>query len=101
MLKWFRKEPVAAQAPSRRARPGKDPGSAQSPLDSGADAPLPEVVAEGNTQADWSAWEDSMDSLDSQFAGQDPAASIQVRDSRFGPLPETDPFARVKRRRDL
>lgn len=101
MLKWFRKEPVPAQAPPPRARSGQGPRASHSPGDFGAHSPLPEVVAEGNTQADWSAWEDSVASLDSQFAGEDPGASIQVRDSRFGPLAETDPFARVGRRRDL
>lgn len=99
MLKWFRKEPVRAQVPPPRAQPGQRPAQPQG--DFAAPAPLPEVVAEGNTQADWSAWEDSMASLDNQFPGQDPGASIQVRDSRFGPAADTDPFAHLGRRRDL
>ncbi|HEY0823851.1 MAG TPA: hypothetical protein VGD76_08695 [Ramlibacter sp.] len=66
-----------------------------------APAPLPEVVAEGNSQADWSAWEDSMAALDSQFQGLDPSARIQVRDTRPSQLDEPDAFASLGRRRDL
>lgn len=67
--------------------------------------PLPEVVAEGNTQADWSQWEDSMTALDSQMQSLLPSSRIYVRDGRDGrdtrpsQLDEVDAFAGVRGRR--
>jgi hypothetical protein len=63
--------------------------------------PLPEVVSEGNTQADWSAWEDSMITLDSQMQGLLPSSRIYVREARPSQLDDPDPFAGVKGRRDI
>lgn len=71
-----------------------------------APAALPEVVGEGNTQADWSAWEDSMTAMDSQMH-EDlvPSARVYVRDTRPSHLPEpgadahVDPFSSVRSKR--
>lgn len=71
-----------------------------------APAALPEVLGEGNTQADWNAWEDSMAALDSQMQ-EDlvPSARVYVRDTRPSqlpepdPEPEIDPFSSVRRKR--
>ena len=71
-----------------------------------APAALPEVLGEGNTQADWNAWEDSMTAMDSQMH-EDliPSARVYVRDTRPSRLPEpepdaeVDPFASVRRKR--
>ena len=103
MLKWFKREPAPVARPAARPAASPRPRAASRGREPEAPAPLPEVVAEGNTQADWSAWEDSMTALDSQFPGLDHGARVQVRDSRFGSAatePE-DPFARVGQRRDL
>ena len=43
--------------------------------------------------------EGSMTALDSQFASLDPAARVQVRESRFGTIEDDDPFAAVERKR--
>ena len=64
--------------------------------------PLPEVVAEGNTQADWSQWEDSMTALDSQMQSLLPSSRIYVRDGRDtrpSQLDDVDAFAGVRGRR--
>jgi len=53
------------------------------------------VVAEGNTQADWNAWEDSMTALDSQLQGLLPTNRVYVRETRPSQLDELDPFAAV------
>ena len=99
MFNWFRRRssqaPSEAPTPEARRRPPATPA----PPDFEPTAPLPEVVAEGNTHADWSAWEDSMTTLDSQFASLDPAARVQVRESRFGTIEDDDPFAAVERKR--
>ena len=64
-------------------------------------APLPEVVAEGNTQADWSVWEDSVMALDSQMQELPPSNSVYVRDTRPSQLDDIDAFASVRRKRDV
>ena len=99
MFKWFRRRgsEVPSEAPAAEAR--RPPKARQRPPDFEPTEPLPHVVAEGNTQADWSAWEDSMTALDSQFASLDPAARVQVRESRFGTIEDDDPFAAVERKR--
>lgn len=63
-------------------------------------APLPEVVAEGNTQADWSVWEDSVMALDSQMQ-ELPTNRVYVRETRPSQLDEIDAFASVRRKRDI
>lgn len=100
MVNWFKRGGgPRAQAPRAGAvRPARPAPSVEIEA---APAPLPEVVAEGNSQADWSAWEDSMAALDSQFQGLDPSARIQVRDTRPSQLDEPDAFASLGRRRDL
>jgi hypothetical protein len=97
MFKWFKRREKApekpkpqVQRPARRtAYSGEFPPS----------LPLPEVVAEGNTQADWSVWEDSMTTLDSQLQGLAPSSRFQVRDTRPSQLDEIDPFAGVRLKR--
>ena len=99
MFKWFkRQEPLAA---SRKPRaPARDAQPAPAPLaDPAPPASLPEVVAEGNTQADWSMWEDSMTALDSQMQDLAPDSRIQVRDTRPSQLDDFDPFAGVRNKR--
>jgi hypothetical protein len=99
MFNWFRRgrSRTSSKAPAAEAK--RPPRANQPPADFQSTSPLPQVVAEGNTHADWSAWEDSMTTLDSQFASVDPAARVQVRESRFGTLEEDDPFAGVERKR--
>ena len=109
MLNWLKRpgggQPARPAGPARTARPARPEAARPSrpaPRQEAeaAPAPLPEVVAEGNSQADWSAWEDSMAALDSQFQGLDPAARIQVRDTRPSQLDELDPFAGIVQRRE-
>lgn len=102
MVKWFKREDDSARGQQARRAPVVRPARpAPRPEAEPAAAALPEVVAEGNTQADWSAWEDSMTALDSQFHGLDPSQRIQVRDTRPGQLEAPDAFAHLGRRRDL
>jgi hypothetical protein len=67
-------------------------------------APLPEVVAEGNTQADWSMWEDSVMALDSQMQDVMPSDRVYVRDSapsQLSQFDDVDAFASVRGKRDV
>lgn len=64
-------------------------------------APLPEVVAEGNTQADWSMWEDSVMALDSQMQELVPQNRVYVRDTRPSQLDDVDAFSSVRGKRDI
>lgn len=103
MFKWFKDRgprPAAKKASSRPAHPR---APAPQPVDPGPLPPahLPEVVGEGNTQADWSAWEDSMTALDSQFPGLEPSSRVHVRDTRPSQLDEIDPFSSVRKKRDV
>ena len=71
--------------------------------------PLPEVVGEGNTHADWSEWEDSMNALDSRMGDFAHSQRVYERDdderyTRPGKLaqqPETDVFGKVGKNRDI
>jgi hypothetical protein len=105
MLKWFKRRGAAAPA-SRQ--PAADPGARPAPRRAIAPTdpmPLPEVVAEGNTQADWSAWEDSMTTLNSQMQGLPPDSGFYVRehrDTRPSQLDEEpDAFGSVRGKRDV
>ena len=64
-------------------------------------APLPEVVAEGNTQADWSMWEDSVMALDSQMQDLVPSNRVYVREATASQFEDIDAFASVRRKRDV
>lgn len=101
MLNWLKRPADDGQAakPVRTAAVRRPQPAPRQEVEA-APAALPEVVAEGNTQADWSAWEDSMTALDSQFQGLDPAARIQVRNTRPGQSDELDPFAGIAQRRE-
>jgi len=96
MFAWFRRR-EAPPAPKKKMRPSAPRSTAVelAPADSG---PLPEVVAEGNTQADWSAWEDSMTALDSQMQDLAPSERVRVRDTRPSQPDELDPFSRMDRK---
>lgn len=98
MFGWFKRKPPPA--PVRRPRPAaqRSAGGENEPVLPAA-APLPEVVGEGNTQADWSAWEDSMTALDSQLQDIAPGNRVHVRDTRPSQLDDLDPFSGVRRKR--
>jgi hypothetical protein len=106
MFDWLKRRAGAGAATKRNAAGGAAPkpktggsrAGAQRFLDT---APLPEVVAEGNTQADWSAWEDSMTALDSQMQGLVPSTRIYVRETRPSQLDDLDAYSSVKRKRDV
>lgn len=96
MFKWFKRREAAPEVP----KPQAERPSRRKPVGEFLPSlPLPEVVAEGNTQADWSMWEDSMTTLDSQFQGLAPSSRVQVRDTRPSQLDEHDPFAGVRQKR--
>jgi hypothetical protein len=108
MFNWLKRR-ATAPAPAKPSR-SKSGTPAPRPAKRAAapfapSMPLPEVVAEGNTQADWSQWEDSMTALDSQMQSLLPSASIYVRngrdtrDTRPSQLDEVDAFASVRGRR--
>ena len=109
MLKWLlgRRRPAAPRAgerqrtaPSRRSvTPTPAAATRPAPAMAPVDAALPEVVAEGNTQADWSAWEDSMIVWDSQMQDLVPSQRIYVRDAPQAPAEDVDPFASVAGKR--
>src|SRR5206468_8255527 len=98
MFKWFRRSEEPAAPERRSAVPTPAPAPAARPQPAAARpepptpaAPLPEVLAEGNTQADWSAWEDSMTALDSQLQGLLPTNRVYVRETRPSQLDDLDP----------
>ncbi|HEX7888498.1 MAG TPA: hypothetical protein VF522_03980 [Ramlibacter sp.] len=108
MFGWLRKRgnaapPTSASASSKKDAPARRAAAAD-PLAVPAafqdTAPLPEVVGEGNTQADWSAWEDSMTALDSQLQSLLPSDRVYVRDTRPSQLDELDPFSSVRGKHD-
>ncbi len=101
MVNWFKRNDGGRVEAPARTQAAPRPRVTPRPEVEAVAPPLPEVVAEGNTQADWSAWEDSMTALDSQLQGLDPSSRIQVRDTGATPLEEADAFARLGRRRDL
>lgn len=100
MFKWFKRAEAGPSRVAARADVRRPPAPVRAEADA-APAPLPEVVAEGNSQSDWSAWEDSMTALDSQFQGLDAGARVQVRETRPSQLDELDAFATLGRRRDF
>lgn len=99
MFKWLKGREVpppaerhsAARPPAKAAAPM--PVAPAAPETSAGPAPLPEVVGEGSTEADWSAWEDSMTALDSQMQGLLPSDRVYVRETRPSQLDELDPFS--------
>jgi hypothetical protein len=106
MFNWLkRRAPQPAAKPARSSSAGTSAPRASARRAAAPfvpSMPLPEVVAEGNTQADWSQWEDSMTALDSQMQSLLPSSRIYVRDGRDtrpGQLDEVDVFAGVRGRR--
>lgn len=109
MFGWFKrasKTPPARAAAARRsaaapAAAKKDAGSRPPPFLPSGPAALPEVVGEGNTEAEWSQWEDSMMMLDSQMQDLVPSQRVYVRDTRPSKLDELpDAFSSVRGKRD-
>lgn len=106
MFNWLKRRTPAparpAKAPAGAATvivgPRK-PARTATPPPFAPSAPLPEVVAEGNTQADWSQWEDSMTALDSQMQSLVPSTRIYVRDTRPSQLDDPDAFSSVRGKR--
>ena len=101
MFNWFRRrgeQRAQKQEKARSATPATTPAGL--PADFADTAPLPRVVAEGNSEADWSMWEDSMITLDSRLQGLSPADRAQMFDPRPSQLDDIDAFASVRRRRD-
>jgi hypothetical protein len=76
MFNWFKRRDMTPAAP-RNPKPGTSarPASPASDLDDEDpySAALPEIVAEGNSQDDWSMWEDSMTALDGKIRELRPA----------------------------
>lgn len=113
MFTWLKRRTAApASQPVRKsvATPVRTPPrSAPSRPDSSArnaprfvdTAPLPEVVAEGNTQADWSMWEDSVMAMDSQMQDIVPSNRVYVRESSPSQFDDVDAFASVRGKRDI
>ena len=113
MFTWLKRRAAApAPKPLRKgAAPVRKPASSAPPRPDSArhprfqdTAPLPEVVAEGNTQADWSMWEDSVMALDSQMQDLMPQNRVYVRDtgpSQLSQLDNIDAFASVRGKRDI
>lgn len=100
MFNWFRRRgepPPQRRERARSAAPAATPGGL--PADFADTAPLPRVVAEGNSEADWSMWEDSMITLDSQLQGLSSADRAQMLDPRPSQLGDIDAFASVRRHR--
>lgn len=102
MFKWFRRGNAMPAPPERKpACAQQRPASASAADFPPTGPPLPEVVSEGNTQADWSAWEDSMAALDSQLHEALPSTRIYVHDTRPSQLDEPDAFSGVRKHRDV
>jgi hypothetical protein len=104
MFKWLkRRAPAPSRPPKAPSGAGtaapRPAGKVAAPPAFALSAPLPEVVAEGNTQADWSQWEDSMTALDSQLQGLVPSDRVYVRETRPSQLDELDAFAGVRGKR--
>lgn len=101
MFDWLRKRGTAPQAsPARKKRSAPAAAEPVVPAAFADTTPLPEVVGEGNTHADWSAWEDSVATLDSQMQGLLPTDRVYGRDARPSQLDELDPFSTVRSKRD-
>ena len=109
MFTWLKRRTAEPVQPVRKsvATPVRTPRSAPPRPDSRhtprfADtAPLPEVVAEGNTQADWSMWEDSVMALDSQMQDLVPSNRVYVRENRPSQMDDIDAFKSVRGKRDV
>ena len=119
MFSWFKRLLAARAKPptaARRSAPPADKKASPSSGRSGSSRPaqpaflqsgpaaLPEVLGEGNTQADWSVWEDSMTALDSQMQEDIlPSARVHVREARPSQLDDADAdaFSSVRRKRDV
>ena len=111
MFTWLKRRTMASVAqPARKsiATPGRTRSASPRPDHAlrheprfADTAPLPEVVAEGNTQADWSMWEDSVMSLDSQMQDIVPSNRVYVREAGSSQLDDVDAFASVRGKRDV
>ena len=110
MLNWFKRQhdPVPSPQDIARARAKRRASSKPKSVTVTDPAPLlqaAQVVAEGNSQADWSVWEDSMSMLDSQMGELPAAERIYERESeqrytRPAQLYEVDAFGNVSKNHD-
>ena len=95
MFDFFKRssgKPVVEQS----VRPKRTP-AASKPFGSLEPLPLPQV-AEGNTDAEWSAWEDSVAFQDSQissFGASSFGAATRPPDLHPGDTVPDDPFSKV------
>src|SRR5438067_6812375 len=81
MLNWFKRHRDPAPGPEEIARARATRRASSKAMPTADPAPLPEVVAEGNSQDDWSVWEDSMTMLDSQMGELSAAERVYERES--------------------
>jgi hypothetical protein len=100
MFNWLKRRSEPKRPERAASKPSKQPPP-QRKFEASRPPAVPEVVAEGNTEADWSAWEDSKEAWDSQLQGVQPSDRVYIRDTQSPPLDEEpDPFASVQRKRD-
>jgi hypothetical protein len=114
MFSWF-KRLVEPPAPPPRRKP-RSSSSSRKPARTpdhfeSRPAPIPGVVAEGNSESDWSEWESSMMELDSQMGELAPSSQVYEREgknryTRPAPLVDDtndakDTFGNVTKNRDL
>ena len=69
MFNWFKRREGHPAATPNPKPDSESPARASPDFDDEDTYPaaLPEIVAEGNSQADWNMWEDSMSALDSKM----------------------------------
>ena len=85
MFKFFRRSALSAKTTEARPAARKPSPTARRPRDY-PPPPLPEVT-EGNTEADWSLWEDSVNSQLQPLSGFQDAG---VRDTESGDITAFD-----------
>jgi hypothetical protein len=99
--------PSASEIARARAARRKPASSPPSTFRSTGPAPLPQVMGEGDSEQDWSEWESSMMSLDSQMQDLPESARVYEKDARAAatrPAPlaaEEDAFGKVGKNRDI
>jgi hypothetical protein len=108
MFGWFKRAEPPPRKQQRKSSSSSSRKPARGPEFESRPTPLPGVVAEGNSDADWSEWESSMMQLDSQMGELDPHSQVYERESqsrytRPAPLVEdnTDTFGNVTKNRDV
>jgi len=92
MFDFFKRAANTQHAPDAHARPKRNAQGAPA-LGALDPLPLPEVT-EGNSEADWSAWEDSVAFQDSQMSGFVPSKPPPEPSEHPGDT-VPDPFSQV------